>query len=338
MIAHELLYWPAPKYFVDESQQYERPHQRELFGFAGTIRGEWKTVPLDWKKFISGGVFNRTAIGQISGADLTFIDEDGDGIEETFQAVITDAAIGALTDPYELALYFSSNARHGEALDETWRIRPLTVSITGNTATIRGHKTLLVNPQKEFAVNVSGFDSALPATFVNTVECYRVFTDDTATAAQPYQGVAEWKTIPGCSQNCTFEVKEICLGEHNSPNGRVFASFGAVCDWPFQDREPDRLKVNYVAGEALIQGQIPTELARMITYLSVSLLANEKCGCDRSNRILAKWRKPIARFEDNNDAGATAFTRNNTTFPMTEGGNWAWKRCLRMKDVEVVSI
>lgn len=338
MIAHELLYWPYPRYFVDEKQPYERPHQRELFGFAGTIRGEWKTVQLDWKHFISGGVLNRTFIGQISGASLTKLDEDGDGIFETFQAVITDPVIGALDDPYELALYFSANVRHGEALDETWRIRPLRISITGNTATIRGHRTLLVDPQKEFAVNTTPFDPSLDVTYVDTVECYRVFTDDSATAALPYQGVAEWKTIPGCTQNCTFKVKEICLGQHNNENGRVFASFGETCTWPFQDREPDRVSVNYVAGAALIQGQIPSEFAKMITYLSVSLLANEKCGCDRSSRILAKWRRPIARFEDNNGEGATAFKSNNTTFPMTEGGQYAWKRCNRMRELEVVGI
>lgn len=338
MIAHELLYWPYPCYSVDEDVQYPRPHQRELYGFSGTIRGEWKTVQLVWHKFISGGVFNRTFIGTISGADLTFLDEDGDGIEETFQAVITDPAVGALDDPYELALYFGDDNRHGEIVDETWRIRPLTISITGDTATIRGHKTLLVNPQLEFGVGIQPFDPTAAGTYVDEVLCYRAFTDDTATEALPYQGVAKWKNIPDCTQDCTFSIKELCLGEHNNPNGRVFASFGEPCTWPFQDREPDRLSVNYVAGEPYINGQIPAEMAKIITYLSVSLLANEKCGCERSNRILAKWCAPILRFEDNNDAGAQAFASNRTPFPNTVGGQYAWARVKRMRDQEVVSV
>lgn len=338
MVANELLYWPYPRYFVDEVQPYPRPHQRELFGFSGTIRGEWKTFELNWKKFISGGVFNRTEIGTISGADLTFLDEDGDGIFETFQAVITDAAIGALDDPYELALYFSAGDRHGEALDETWRIRPLIITISGDTATIRGHKTLLVNPQKEFGVNASAFDPALDATYVDSVECFRVFTDSTATEDLPYQGVAEWKETPTCTQNCTFQVKELCLGQHDNDYGRVFASFGEPCTWPFDWREPDRVSVNYVAGAALTEGRVLDEFAKIITYLSVSLLANEKCGCDRSNRILAKWRRPILRFEDRNDEGASAFSRNTTPFPMTEGGQYAWARVKRMREIEVVGI
>lgn len=339
MLAQELLYWPYPRYFVNEVQQYPRPHQRPLFGFAGDIRGNWKTVQLNWKKIQSGGLFNRTAIGTILAAAITKLDEDGDGIFETFTATITDPAIGSISDPYELALYFSAGDRHGEALSEAWRIRPLIISISGNTATFRGHRTLLINPEIEFAVTPTQLDATNDSNYVTTLECQRAFTDSTATAALPYQGVAEWKAIPDCTQDCTFEIKELCLGEHNNDQGRVFASFGAPSTWPFPDRDPDRVAVNYVAGLPLENGQVNGELARMITYLSLSLLANEKCGCDRSNRLIDRWRRPILRFEDNTTpGGAQAFARNGTPFPMTAGGQYAWTRVLRMRDLEVVSI
>jgi hypothetical protein len=80
------------------------------------------------------------------------------------------------------------------------------------------------------------------------------------------------------------------------------------------------------------------EMARIVTYLSLSLLANERCGCDRSNRILSYWRKPVLRFEDNNEAGAQAFAASNTPFPMTVGGLYAWKRVKRQRDIEVVGL
>lgn len=336
MLADELLFWPYPHYFVNEVQQYTRPHQRDLFGFSGTPRGEWKTVQLNWKKVISGGLFNRTAITAVP--VITKLDEDGDGIFETFEATVTDAAISAITDPYELGLYFVAGDRHGEALGEDWRVRPLTISINGNVATFRGSRPLLINPEKEFAVAVTQLDATDDSNYVTALECWRVFTDTTATDALPYQGVAIWKDIPGCTEDCTFSLVPLCLGQHNNDQGRVFAAFGEVCTWPFADREPDRVQVNYVAGLPLDQGQIPSEMARIITYLSVSLLANEKCGCDRSNRILDKWRKPITRFTDNNGAGAEAYTINNTNFPMTVGGQYAWQRVRRMKDVEVASI
>ena len=338
MMADELGYWPSPTYIVGEDVQYPRPYQNQAYGFGGGIRGQLKTVNLKWHKVISGGSLNRTFLGQIAGADLVKLDNDGDGVYETFQATITDATISDLTDPYELALYFSAGNRHGEELRETWRIRPLTISITGDTATITGQRTLLINPQIEFAANAAKLDPAVDGNYVTTVECYRVFTDTTSTEAQPYQGVAKWKTTPGCTQNCTFRVKELCLGQDDDGMGSVFASYGPSSAWPFPDRDPDALNVNYYAGLALENGQMNDEMARCVAYLSVSLLANEKCGCDRSNRILERWRKPVTRFEDNNDAGAQAFTQNPTQFPMTVGGQYALKRVKRWKDLESVSI
>lgn len=338
MLAEELLYWPYPHYEVGEVQLYKRPHQRQYFGYAGTPRGEWKSILLNWKRVISGGVFNRTSIGTIPDADITKLDEDGDGIYETFEATITDSAIADITDPYELGVYFATDDRHGEDVNETWRIRPVKVTISGDTVTFRGHRTLLMNPETEYSVNATPFDPTTDANYVDELECYRTFTDTSSTDALPYQGVAEWKNIPGCSQDCTFSVKPICLGESNNTSGQVMVSFGAPSLWPFADREPDRVNVNYVSGLTLKNGQIPDAMARIITYLSVSLLANEKCGCDRSNRILDRWRKPITRFEDNNGAGAQAFSFNNTNFPMTVGGQYAWGRVIRMRDVEVAGL
>lgn len=338
MIAQELLFWPYPHHEVGEVILYPRPHQKDLYGGAGTIRGEWKTLHTRWERIIKPGLFNRTTIGTIAGGNLTKLDEDHDGVFETFQAVITDPAIGTITDPYELALYFDSGDRLGNDLSEVWRIRPVKVSITGNTATFRGHRTLLINPEKETGVNAAKLDATVDANYVTSLICTRTFTDDTATAAQPYQGTAQWKDIPDCFQNCTFSIKELCLGEHDYLSGIVFASFGARIFWPFYDREPDRIEINYLAGLPLVNGQIDPEMAKIITYLSLSLLANEKCGCDRSNKIIDRWRKPITRFEDSNGAGAAAFTANSTPFPMTVGGQYAWSRVKRLRNMEIISL
>lgn len=339
MIADELLYCPAPKYFVDEVVQYPRPRQRDAYGGAGTPRGEWKTVQLQHHRVISGGVFNRTSIGTILAADIGKLDLDGDSVFETFTATITAAAIGSITDPNELALYFVAADRHGEAIGETWRLRPVTVTISGTTATFTGHRTLLVKPEPEFVVDPSELVATEDSNYVDSLDCYRVFTDTTATAATPYQGVAVWKTIPGCSAGCTFDIKELCLGEHDNEIGTVFASFGQPCTWPFPAREPDRLEVNYVAGLPLVNGQMQPDMARCVTYLAVSLLANEKCGCERTNRIMAHWNQRVTTFEDTGNK-ATGFSKdfNNIPFPATRGGLFAWQRIKKWRDVESVSL
>lgn len=340
MLAAELLYHPAPYYTVDEPIIYPRPHQRQLYGFAGDIRGNWKTFGTRWHKVIKGGVLNRTLLGTLTvvAGDITFQDLDGDGIQEQFTAVITNAAIGTtITDPYELALYFVAANRHGEPLDETWRIRPIRVSVSGTTATITGHKTVLVNPTPEYSVNAAELAATDTANYVTSIECWRTFTDDTATSATPYQGVAIWKNNPDCTQDCTFSIKELCLGQDQNEQGQIFASFGDVCDWPFPDREPDRVQVNYVSGVPLVNGRMEKLYAQMVAYLSVSLLANEMCGCDRTNRILAKYRAPTLKFQDKS-ADAQSFEESTNAFPQTYGGQWAWWRVNERRHIEAVGI
>lgn len=338
MLADELVFWPAPKYFVDEVQLYPRPHQRNLFGMAGTARGEWKALQLNWHNVLSGGVFNRTLIAQIAGANVTTSDLDGDGFFETFTATITDPAIAAITDPDELAVYFVAGDRHGEDMGETWRVRPVKVRISGNTATFTGHRTLLTNPAKAYVVNPTNLDPTTAANYVTALDCYRVFTDTTATSPLNYQGVAIWKNDPTCTQDCTFSILPLCLGEHQNEQGMVFASFGTQDCWPFGDREPDRLQVNYVAGLPLdSNGQMQRAAARAVTYLSVALLAHDRCGCDRSNRMISYYRDRVAKFVDN-AANATAYQDSNNSFPMTFGGQFAWSWVKNNRHAEVVGI
>lgn len=339
MIADELLYWPAPYYKVGEVAQYPRPRQRNWYGYGGNVRGEWKTVNLKWQKVISGGVINRTLIGNIPAGSIVKSDLDGDGVFETFTATLVNAAFASITDTSEVAIYFTAPDRHGEPIGETWRLRPVRVSISGNTATIVGHRTLLVKPSPEFGVDPDELDPAVDANYVTSLDCYRTFTDTSATAALPYQGVAMWKNVPDCTQDCTFSIKELCLGQDDNEDGVVFASYGSPSTWPFSYRDPDRLQVNYVSGLPLENGQMNPEMARIITYLSVSLLANDKCGCDRSNRILAKWRKPITRFEDNtSESGAVAYQESSNAFPMTVGGQYAWQRTRKLRHLEAIGL
>lgn len=337
MIAEQLLYWPAPHLEVGEIVKYPRPHQRPLFGYAGTSRGEWKSVGARWHKFISGGVLNRTLIGTITGNDLQAFDRDGDNIKETFVATITDASIASITDVNEIALYFITADRHDEPLDETWRIRPIKVSVSGNTATITGHRTLLANPTPEYATNAQELDAGTDSNYVVEVECYRTFVDTSATEALPYQGVAMWSIIPGCTDGCTFSIRHLCLTDRFDEQGQIAPDFGLPCDWPFPTREPDRISINYVSGVPLVNGRMEKSMAQMVTYLSASLLANEKCGCERTNRILAKYRAPVLKAQDTAN-GFSSYAEDVNSFPMTYGGQWAWSRVQQLRHIEAVGI
>src|ERR1051326_2216354 len=55
MIAEQCLFWPYPHYVIDEQIPYPRNYNRRAWGFAGDMRGDWKSVGLANHKFIKGG-------------------------------------------------------------------------------------------------------------------------------------------------------------------------------------------------------------------------------------------------------------------------------------------
>jgi hypothetical protein len=332
MIADALGYWPAPKYFVDEVVQYPRPYERELWGGAGTHRGEWKAVQTLWKRVISGGIFNRTSLQ--ANVAVTKVDADSDQVFEGFSLTIATT----ITDPAQIAIYFTANDRLSAPLDETWRIRPITVTFSGGVATITGHRSQLIKPELQNALSNPVISVTDEASYVDQVDVTRVFTDTTATDSNPYQGIAIWNVLPPQATDGSFAILPLTLGQLDARSGQVLATFGAPSTWPF-NREPDRLQVNYVAGAALdADGQVDHELARVIAYLTVALLPTEKCGCERSNRIIDHWRKPLSERDKQRLYTQKEIDDNPFAAIPTEGSLYAWKRVQRWRSLGVVSL
>lgn len=330
MLADELGYWPAPKYFTGEEVQY-RHAWRPATGHAPP-----RIVKTKWGHIVSGGVFKRTEIGTITGTDLTAADTDNDDVKDTFTAIITDPAIGNITDPNEIALYFVDADRLGEPLDETWRIRPVTVALNGNQATIKGHRTLLIKPILTSGVKVAALDASADGNYVTSVLCCRAYTDSTYSSTSSLQGEAVWNNTPGCTgPNCGNTKRPLCIENRDFRVGKIDLSFRAGCP----SGKPDRVEVNYLAGLALdANGQMQPEMARVVCYLAVSMLKHEKCGCDETVKIFDQWRKRITSFEDQQNR-ATGFTKsfNDIPFPATEGGVFAWKRVMRWRNAKNVA-
>lgn len=319
LLAEQLGYWPAPKYVFDEHVSYPRPHERAQYGRGATWRGNWKAVQLRWGKFIGGGSFTRTSIGDT--VNLVLSDPDGDGVNELFTCSIATTA----TDPDEIGVYFRAADRLNNAIGEQWRIRPVSVSISGGIATVTGHSALLVQPSLTTGVDPQTLDVAAAATYVEQVSVYRVYRDTTNTDANPAQGVAVWDVPEDCTTpDCQIQVKSVCLQERLSETGQVYASYGAQSGWPYS-WEADRLQVNYLAGERLVNNRMESEHARIVAHLATALLEREKCGCDRSNRIIDHWRRMVGRGDDKRQFTQAEIDSNPFGEPRV-GALWAWKR------------
>lgn len=324
-IASELGYWPAPKYFLDEPREYPRPARRDLYGDAYTNRWQLKAVQLNWAKVQGGGTLARTSIN--AAAAVVYSDPDGDGVNELF--TVTQAT--TVTDPSELALYFTAASRNNEAIAETWRIRPVKISIAAGVATFTGHSSLLVDPDLTLRTDAEVLNVTVVANFVTTVEVYRVYRDDTVDtdAGTSRQGYAMWEMTDCETPPCGVDVAPICIGTRNTDIGFVRVDYapGAEC----KSYAPDRLSVSYLAGEPLVNGQMAQHMADIVAHLATAMLPVEKCGCERSNRIIAHWRQVAPSSGEGLRENLTGLGNDNNPFGPQRGALYAWNKVKRLR-------
>lgn len=326
-LAQVLNYWPAPKALVNEPHPYPRPFNRMLYGGAGTPRGQWKSVQLNYGRVQGGGLLARSVINLAGAVALT--DNDGDGVADRF--TVTQAT--TVTDPDEIAVYFTSADRNGKPIEEQWRLRPVDVAISGGNAIITGHPSLLVKPDLTTITNPDVLNVTTAANFVTTLEVYRLYLDTTSTTTIPAQGTALWEN-PDCDvPPCSSEWLPVCIGNRNGEMGQVTVDYyqGGLYSPP-SDREPDRVLLNYLAGEPLVNGQMNREMADIVAYLATAWLPVTKCGCDRSNRILDYWRG----IETVDTEGAVPPSDN--PFGPQRGAVYAWERVANLKQQWVTLI
>lgn len=326
-IAEQLSYWPAPKWFTNEVHPYPRPFNRSLYGLANTPRYQWKSLQLNWGKVQGGGVMARTSINAAGAVVMS--DNDGDGINDRFTVTVATT----VTDPDEIAIYFTLADRNGVSVDETWRIRPVNVVISGGNAVITGHPSLLVKPDLETIVDPQVLDVTVAANFVTTVEVYRLYLDTTSTLASPNQGVALWEDPDCANPPCTSSWLPVCQIPRNAEMGMIAPDFlqGNTYCSPL-DREPDRVSLHYVAGEPLINGQMSRAMADIVAHLATAWLPVDKCGCERADRIISYWRS-IESVETKGVVPITLKQLDDNPFGVQRGALWAWDRVEQLKQV-----
>lgn len=324
MIAQQLMYWPAPKGFT-EKIDYPRPANRSLWGMGGTPRGQFKSVQLGWGKVQHAGVYKRELIGTTSVARS---DNDGDTVKEKFTAIIATT----VTAIDEIAIYFKETDRNSETVDETWRIRPVKVAISGGNATITGHAALLVKPDLESAIDAESLDVTDDAIYVTEVEVYRFYIGDDTDLSE--QGIAIWEEDCELAP-CEVTTNAVCISPRIGEQGVVAVDYflNEFChDW-----EPNRLQLNYIAGVPLVNGTMDDTYARIVARLATALLPVDKCGCDRSQRILTYWRdvNPAER-----EGMRTSLVGDLDANPFGEkrGAWWAWHQVRELKQVWGTSV
>lgn len=325
-IAQELGYWPAPKYVVGEQVQ----NQGKGLGYQAYY--DYTSAKLRWKRIRASGVEARTVIR--IGAAVVVSDNDGDGVDDLF----TVTAATTVTDIDEIAIYFSAADRNNADIDETWRIRPVNVSITGGTVTITGHPSLLVKPDLTSTYTASVLDVTVDANFVSTVDVYRRYTDDTATLAEPNQGIAIYDDPDCTDEPCENQYHAICMGHLNSDAGVVMFRYSDTDTSHILPGTPDRFQVNYLSGARLVNGNVDPEMADIVAHLTTAWLPTGQCGCERSNRIIDYWRDLPRAGEIRSSNPFMSFKKMDYPFGNERGAIYAYERLQMLRSTGAVIV
>lgn len=300
-MARVMHYWPRPKYFQDTSA-------------LGKGVPFWRQVGRTQQsgKLITFGTRGSTLIQPA--VNVAYSDPGSIGVD----TVATVTVPTSLTDPDEIQLFFQVADGALGAGDTRYQIEPVNVTISGGNAVITGDRALFVKPSTIWNVPYkptdpnyrerNNGDTLTAADFVTEVDVYRIFTDTTSQ----------------------IEILDV--------NNNVIGNYNAVIDdarmglfMPEQSCEmficscrfPVRVRVNYLAGEALVFGNMDAELEEAIVRLSSVLMPEELCAfCQRTHDRFAQDRSPMVK---ENVATLTANDIKNQFGSVLQGAVYAYR-------------
>lgn len=315
-------------------------------GWLGVFlpEGEIRAVGIEGLTFISTPV-------------LTYSDPDGDGINE----LATCTVATTITDTAQIAAYFQASDRlNGDAAGEEYRIRPVTVSISGGVATIRIPSWLLVRPiqYEGFDLQSTDLNPATAGVLASSIDIYQRTTNTNGTTAATSQAVIIWETSPShgwwcCCANCgpnyngsPFDPAAIAqsvarVGIYDARLGIVTpapasydATTGIWSAFPASIcQEPDRVLVRYLAGVASPDGQqLAREWQIAVARLATAELTRPICAKYAANRAITHWQFDRARATGADDESYQIGPGDlDNPFGTRMGQIDAWKRVKRLE-------
>lgn len=343
-LREHLRYSIAPRYVV-EVLQVPRWFDGRLdrLQYSG-MDGRWLNVQLGEGKIRAIGTETRTLIGTVTsaGGSLTYSDADGDSLNDTFTATIATT----VTDVSEIEVMFVSADRWtGEAAGDKWAIKPVNVTISGGTATIKGRIWQIVKP----ALYESGQPLA-PATssnYATSLEIYRHYcntngqTNETAqalliweTRPYPFYYTSATPTIQNSADPAAVGYAQARVSLRDAERGIVgfgeaaydtvsaqWIAFGKI-KYP-----PDRIEIRYLAGDALdSQGHMQEKWAKAASRFAAAELGKRICACESASRMI--YEQQIDRAFGG-DARVEKFTMSQddqlSPFGYKEGQLQAWR-------------
>lgn len=347
-LSRYLGYSVAPRYEI-ETVPWAHYRDASLLRSAPIdSTGRWTSVQLPHGYVQAIGIEARTLIQ--AGVAVTYSDADGDGLND----LATISVVTSVTDANEIAAYYVSGDRFGDTtLSERWRIQPLTITISGGTATIKAPAWIFIDPIRYEGVSTEDLDPTVAANYVATVDIYRRYTNTEGTTNSTAQAMLIWETRPcggwwccSCS-DATYDPTDSSgdpaaralaiarAGIRNSQSGIIYpaqaaynTSSGLWSEVGFAPGyEPDRVTVRYLAGLPLENGQMSPYWQKVVARLAAAELSRRICACEAANRELYRWQSDASQANTGTDdiVGAISADDINNPLGSRRGHFYAWR-------------
>jgi len=303
MMARVLRYWPRPKWFTDTVN----------LG-SNTI---WEQI---WKPPSSGKIIElgqRATTLILADAVVTYSNNPANLPTENMATMTVPA--GSLTNTNEIQIFFRVADGAYEAGDERYQIEPARVQLSGGNFSITADRALFVKPSTIWDVPFKPDDpnqvernaanTGAATDFVTAVDVYRVYNDTTT----PISILDRNDTVMG------------------SFNGKIWdAQVGLIeledtcCQFVQGCRPAEKVQIHYRAGEALVYGQMDSELEDACIRLANVVMPEELCSfCQRTQDRFRQDRSPMV---ENGTATLPANNINNEFGSVVQGAVWAYNK------------
>jgi hypothetical protein len=335
MLKEHLGYSTSPDWETDELQWPQYFDPRSMYLSSADAIGRWLSVRTNYLRVHALGIMVRNLIGD---AIVVLADDDVDGLAERFTLTIATT----VTDPGQIAVYFTAADRYdGSVMSERWRVKPISVVISGGFATITGRVWTIVRPVMYEGVATAAIDPTVVGNYASSLSVVQLATDTED------QGAFLWETQPdgsccapaafgGNSRDPSGYAAQIAryvvrMGDLGYVAGEASAYDGIAGEWVAInwdiDYPPQKVRVNYKAGwDPENSGVMSERMKVIVARLAAAELASPICGCDVANRELSRWQFDLARSAGAGDEQyQMGFDDMQNPFGTRRGHLYAWK-------------
>lgn len=246
---------------------------------TGTIGADTDARYVDQQDGIGSAIVTRWGHVLQAGVMAESVIDDGATVDYTVEPAVIGPIVTTVTDTSEVRVFFPDSDRV---------ITPSRMVISGGSLTIYVPRCRLVDPDLVDTITMTtGLEYTDTANFTTTVDVHRVYNDPSVNAYL----VREHDCTALCTaEGCATQTDTACIVIKDSINGIVRVRPGTYSNgWTYVAPQYcyNHVRLNYQAGLRVI----PRQLENVIVRLAHSLMPEEPCGCEATQRLWLRDRK-----------------------------------------------